>query len=227
MGGGLFVIPLLGFLFNFDQQLAQGTALAMVIPNTTVALWQYARRTSMDLRLAAVLGASALPFTFAGAHFATHMASAPLRRAFAIFLVALAAYYVWHSLRALSRPEAQRSHLWPAAIPIGAVGGALSGLFSTGGAVFAVPVVAALFRVSQVVAQGMGLALVGPGTLVNLATYAVAGDVAWKTGLGLAIGGTLSIGWGVRLARHLPERLLRGMFAVIAIYSAVALWLRA
>lgn len=228
LGGGLFVIPVLGFLFNFDQQHAQGTALAMVIPNTTVALWQYGRRTRMDLRVAAVLGISALPSTWIAAQAATHMASAPLRRGFAVFLVVLALYYVWHSTRAAREERLPaRPGRWPFAIPIGAAGGALSGLFSTGGAIFAVPVIAAIFRFPQAVAQGMGLALVGPGTFVNLAAYAAAGDVVWKTGLGLALGGIVAIGWGVRLAHHLPERLLRGLFALLAAYSAVALWLRA
>lgn len=200
----------------------------MIIPNTTVALWQYFHRTKMDKRVALTLGLSALPCTWIAAHAATHMASSPLRRGFAVFLVALAVYYVWHSTRSASDERIpSRPERWPLAVPIGAVGGALSGLFSTGGAVFAVPVIVAIFRFPQVVAQGMGLALVGPGTFVSLATYAAAGDVAWKTGFALALGGIVAIGWGVKLAHTLPERLLRALFALLAAYSAVALWLKA
>ena len=33
IGGGLFAIPALSLLYGMDQQLAQGTALAMVVPN--------------------------------------------------------------------------------------------------------------------------------------------------------------------------------------------------
>ena len=32
IGGGLIAIPALGVLFGLDQQLAQGTALVMVVP---------------------------------------------------------------------------------------------------------------------------------------------------------------------------------------------------
>lgn len=229
LGGGLFLIPVLGFLYNFDQQHAQGTALVMIIPNTAVALWQYMRRNRMDPRVAIVLGGTGLPFTFWGAHLATHMASAPLRRGFAIFMLAIAIYYVWHGLRPRRTAEAgvPRPRLWPVAIPIGAAGGALSGLLSTGGAVMAVPLVAAIFNIPQAAAQGMGLALVAPGTLVNLATYAVAHDVVWGTGIALALGGIVAIGWGVHLAHYLPDRVLRALFALMAAYSAVALWLRA
>ena len=229
LGGGLFLIPVLGFIYNFDQQHAQGTALVMIIPNTAVALWQYMRRNQMDPRIALILGGAGLPFTFWGAHVATHMASAPLRRGFAIFMLAIAIYYLWHGLRAPRETNGGRLHAerWPFAIPIGAIGGALSGLLSTGGAVFAVPLVAAIFNMPQAAAQGMGLALVAPGTLVNLTTYAVAGDVVWRAGIALALGGIVAIPWGVHLAHYLPDRVLRGLFALMAAYSAVALWLRA
>mgnify|MGYP002041225292 CR=1 FL=1 len=32
IGGGLIAIPVLGVLFGLDQQIAQGTALVMVVP---------------------------------------------------------------------------------------------------------------------------------------------------------------------------------------------------
>ncbi len=227
LGGGLFLIPLLGFIYGYDQQHAQGTALVMIIPNTVIAVWQYMRRTKMDLRIAGVLAVAALPFTFLGAHFATHIASAPLRRSFAVMMLAIAIFYVWAGLRKAKERGAPRTHLWPLAIPIGAFGGGLSGLFATGGAVFAVPLMATIFNFPQVIAQFMGLALVAPGTIINLATYAVNGDVVWGRGIALAVGGTIAIGWGVHLAHYLPERALRGLFALLAAYSAIALWLRA
>lgn len=40
IGGGLVAIPALGVLFGLDQQLAQGTALLMVLPNVLLALWR-------------------------------------------------------------------------------------------------------------------------------------------------------------------------------------------
>jgi uncharacterized protein len=228
LGGGFFSIPLLGFFFGFDQQHAQGTSLVMIIPNTAISLWQYMRRTKMDLRVAIALGVTAMPFAFLGGHLATHMASAPLRRWFALMMLAVALYYAWHSL--LPKPAAtakNRAHLWPLAFPIGAVGGVLSGLFATGGAVFTVPLIGAIFDYTQVVAQFMGLALVFPGTVVNVATYALNGDVLWTAGIGLAIGGTIAVGWGVKLAHFLPERLLRGLFSALTGAMAVALWFRA
>jgi uncharacterized membrane protein YfcA len=220
IGGGVIAIPLLGILYGFDEQHAQGTAIAMVIPNVFVGLWQYARRARMSKRIVLALAIPAAPFTFWAAHVATHVPSAPLRRS---------AYYVWRALRENSAAAAAGPHLerWPYAIPIGALGGTLSGLFSVGGAFFAVPVVAYVFGLSQAVAQGFGLALVVPGTFISLATYAAAGDVAWRTGVALAVGGIVAVGWGVRVAHDLPERTMRLLFALMATSAAVLLWVRA
>ncbi|MGH7684940.1 MAG: sulfite exporter TauE/SafE family protein, partial [Vulcanimicrobiaceae bacterium] len=74
---------------------------------------------------------------------------------------------------------------------------------------------------------GLGLALVGPGTFVSLGIYAAAGDVVWHTGIALAIGGIVAIGWCVHLAHRMLERALRTLFSLMAAYSSVALWLRA
>lgn len=50
IGGGLVAIPALGVLFGLDQQLAQGTALLMVLPNVLLALWRYNQRNRISLR---------------------------------------------------------------------------------------------------------------------------------------------------------------------------------
>ena len=39
IGGGLFAIPTLSLLYGMDQQLAQGTALAMVVPNIVLGIY--------------------------------------------------------------------------------------------------------------------------------------------------------------------------------------------
>ena len=228
IGGGMFAIPLLGLWLGLDQQHAQGTSLVMVVPNVAVGLWNYARRGALDKRLSLALAVAALPCTYLGARIAVHVPSAPLRIAFAIFLLCIAGFSAYRALARRAPGAAERVPApWQAAFGVGGLGGILSGLFGVGGAVFAVPLTSFLFGVSQAAAQGLGLALVTPGTLVGVATYAVAGDVDWAVGIPLAIGGVLSVPSGVKVAYKLPERTLRLAFTALMVVAALALIVRA
>ena len=91
----------------------------------------------------------------------------------------------------------------------------------------AAPVLTSVFGTTQVVAQGLSLALAAPSTAVTLLTYAVHDEVNWAMGVPMAIGGLLSISWGVRLAHALPERLLRGLYCGFLLLCAGLLALKA
>jgi uncharacterized protein len=225
IGGGLIAIPVLGVFFGYSEQVAQGTALVMIVPNVLLGLWNYIRKVGLDTRLAVTLAVTAVPFTFAGARVATFLPSAPLRIAFAIFIAAIAAQMAWRTFGP-KRAHVQHKYAWPLAGLVGAIGGTLSGFFSVGGAVFAVPAMSALFGLSQVAAQGMGLALVAPGTVVSIITYGAAHDVEWVPGIALALGGVFAVPHGVNLAKRLPEPVLRGLFIALMLASAVGLVLR-
>lgn len=219
IGGGVIAIPVLGLLFGMSQPLAQGTALVMVAPNVIVGFWQYHRRNHLDLRMAALLCLSAICFTYVGARLATVVDAKALRVAFALFMIAMAAYFAWRLLqRAPIQSRIQLARPW--AVGLGMLGGLTSGLFGVGGGVIAAPALTGLFGVTQAAAQGLALALVSPGAVVGMVTYAAAGQVDWQTGIPLALGGMLSIPWGVALAHRLPERKLRLMFCILLIVTA-------
>ena len=93
IGGGLFIIPLLGVFFGLSQQRAQGTALVMVVPNVLLGLWRYARYRGFDARGAGLLALLAPFSTYVGARLAIAAPSRALRVGFAAFLLALALFY--------------------------------------------------------------------------------------------------------------------------------------
>lgn len=227
IGGGLLAIPALGLLFGLDQQLAQGTALVMVVPNVLLALWRYHQRNRIDWRHALLLGLSSFALAWVGAAVAVGLDAETMRRGFVGFLLALAA---WNLIQAFLRAGSASSELgrpWPWLGVLGGGSGLVGGLFGVGGAVVATPILTLVFGVSQVVAQGLALALAAPSTAVALATYGMHGQVDWATGLPLAIGGLLSIGWGVRLAHALPQRLLRVLFTLFLLLCAGLLGFKA
>jgi uncharacterized protein len=225
IGGGLIAIPVLGWLFGMDQQLAQGTALVMVTPNVVLGFWRYKQRNPIDLRMAAWLGLTAMVSAWFTARLATGLDARSLRSAFALFLMAMSLMLLW-GLRPRRIEGAPGWHLHPRWMGLlGLVSGVCSGLFTVGGGVVATPVLTGLFGIrKQTTAQGLSLALVAPGTAMALLAYADAGLVNWQMGLPMAVGGLISISWGVGLAHSLPERLLRLLFCGLLGGTALAMY---
>ncbi|EPA93766.1 Sulfite exporter TauE/SafE [compost metagenome] len=227
IGGGLIAIPMLGVLFGLDQQIAQGTALVMVVPNVMLALWRYHQRNKIELRYALPLASMGFCFAWLGSIWAVGIDAQSMRIGFVAFLIALCAYNLVRMFFTSAAPSTQMNHSWPWLGVLGAASGTMGGLFGVGGAVVATPVLTSVFGTTQVVAQGLSLALALPSTGVTLVTYGVHHQVNWMIGVPLAIGGLMSISWGVKIAHSLPERLLRALFCGFLLCCAVMLVFKA
>jgi uncharacterized membrane protein YfcA len=223
IGGGVIAIPLLGMAFGLHQQAAQGTTLVMVVPNVLFAFYKYRQRFGVDLRMAAAIAGAALVSTYPAARLATRLDPHDLRLAFAAFLAALASLVAYRTLRLTAASPSRPPLGWGWTALVGAAGGVVSGLFGVGGAFIAPPALTAFFGLRQVEAQGLALALVCPGTVIALATYASADQVEWRLGIPLALGGIVAISAGVAMAQRLPERRLRLGFCALLLITAVLL----
>ncbi|WP_063570334.1 sulfite exporter TauE/SafE family protein [Achromobacter ruhlandii] len=228
IGGGLIAIPALVLLMGMSQQLAQGTALIMVLPTIMMAVRKYNQQTRIDRRVALAGAGGAVVFTWVGARLALGIESGVLRLSFAVFLFFIALFYAWQTWRAgAARRAPKGSGHAPVFTPrratlLGVLCGTLGGFFGVGGRVLAVPIITTVFRLSQTTAQALALCMVIPGSAVALVTYSWAGRADWLVGLPLAAGSLLFVPVGVRLAYRLPERKLRACFAAM-LFATVAL----
>jgi uncharacterized membrane protein YfcA len=225
IGGGLVAIPALGVLFGLDQQLAQGTALLMVLPNVLLALWRYNQRNRISLPNAMLLIAPSFAASWLTSLWAVRIDPQSMRLGFVGFLLVLIVFNLIQMFWRKGSPGPQLQHakwLWV----LGLGSGVAAGLFGVGGGVIATPILTGIFGASQVVAQGLALSLAAPSTAITLTTYALHGHVNWLMGIPLAVGGLASISWGVAMAHSLPERLLRLLFCVFLVVCAVMLCFR-
>ena len=227
IGGGLIAIPVLGLWFGLDQQMAQGTALVMSVPNVLVALYRYNQRNRIDLRQALPLVVMSFCFAWLGAMLAVGLDQRIIRWGFVGFLLAITLYNLIKLYGAAAQAPTGSRYGWPWFGALGALAGTTGGLFGVGGAVVAAPVLTSVFGTSQVVAQGMSLALAAPSTSVTLLTYAIHHEVNWLMGVPMAIGGLLSISWGVKVAHALPERVLRALYCGFLLICAGLLAIKA
>jgi uncharacterized membrane protein YfcA len=226
IGGGVVAIPILGICFGLNEQIAQGTATLMVVPNVMVGLWKYLQAVKLDWRIVIALIVPALPVTAITSHIATILPSRDLRFAFATFTVLLALYVLWRATQPAVERE-KRPASWPWALLLGVGAGTLSGFFTIGGAIFSVPFLTGPFGMTQLAAQATSLAFGTPGIILSLAVFAHAGDVDWAIGIPLALGGVFAVPYGVGLAKRLPDRILRFAFVGFLLLCAAGLFARA
>jgi len=226
IGGGIIAIPMLVWVYGMDQQMAQGTALVMMVPNLLVGWWRYSRLYPLPWQRALGIGLLACATTWLVAHWAIGLPSRDLRALFSVFLIVLA----WRLLRGRreiassglkAEPKARVSDRF---IPlVGVIGGSSMGLLGIGGGLLATPVLTSWFGQRQAVAQSLSLALVAPSAIIALSSYAQARQVDWGMGLPLAVSGMLTVSSGVALAQRLPEQRLRGAFAWMLLLTGACL----
>lgn len=107
---------------------------------------------------------------------------------------------------------------------IGLVAGIFSGLLGIGGGIIMIPALIYIFKMSQQNAQGTTLALmVLPIGLLAAATYYRAGHVNLTVALLVALGFFFGGLFGANMALSIPNEVLRKIFAVALIITAVHL----
>ena len=91
VGGGILAIPIFVYLFGFNQKLAQGTSLTMLLPPTgLLAFLQYYKSGNADLKVGMLMAVGVFFGGYLGGHWAQHIPQAAMRKGFAVFLVLVA-----------------------------------------------------------------------------------------------------------------------------------------
>jgi uncharacterized protein len=86
IGGGSVIVPALVLLFGYDQHLAEGTSLAVIIPTAALGAISHARRGYTDWATGGRLGLGGAVGALIGAEVALAIPSATLARAFGVLL---------------------------------------------------------------------------------------------------------------------------------------------
>lgn len=90
IGGGVFLVPLLGLLFTFDQHRAQGTSLIALIPPTgALALLAYAKQGYVSWTTGLLLIPGVFVGGIAGAKLVKRIPQQRMRQIFAGILFVL------------------------------------------------------------------------------------------------------------------------------------------
>ena len=238
IGGGVVLVPAMVYLLGYDQHLAQGTSLFILLPPIGLgALRQYWKNGQVDLGAGLVCAFGFLLGGYGGGKIAVPMSSDLLKAIFGVFLM-FSAVLLWRKASG-AKPSGPTSgdnaknKSWRSVgiFLTAAFCGVAAGMVGIGGGVLLVPLLSLLFGFSQHKAQGTSLvALIPPTGLLAFLAYWRAGYVNLQTGLllipGVFVGGIL----GGILARQLNPRSMRQVFAalmfVLGVWQVFSAWRR-
>ncbi|MDR5904180.1 sulfite exporter TauE/SafE family protein [Franzmannia qiaohouensis] len=237
IGGGVVIVPAL--IVALNQQgvdpsvvihLAIGTSLAIItVTGASSALGHWRKGAVLVDLLKRMLPGLVLGAVLGGL-IADQLRAELLERYFGVFMLLLA-------LRMLlsGPPKAgRRAAGLPVMFTVSTLIGTFSALFGVGGGVLSVPWLArngaSLARaIGTSAACGLPIAAVGAATFMltgqgqaSLPTYAT-GYLYWPAFAGIALFSVPCARLGVRLAHHLPPRLLKRLFALLMLLVGLTL----
>jgi uncharacterized protein len=236
LGGGILIVPLLTLVFGLDLRDAVGVSLVSVIMTSSAAAGVYLERHVADLRL----GMRLELFTAVGALVGGSIAFLIDERWLSVLFAGLLAYVAFTMARGAraaasegtvveTAPEATTSGVrnmgWGV---VGATGAGLaSALLGIGGGVVKVPLMHLVMGVPLRVATATSNLMVGITAAASAVIYLLHDEidpyVAGPTAIGVFVGASV----GSRLAHRIDLRVLRWLFVVVLLYTAVQMLLKA
>lgn len=226
VGGGIVMVPLLIWLLGFDQRRAAATSLVAIVPTAIAGAIQYLVKGEVDVVAGLIVAVGGIGGSLVGTRL---LRTLPLGWLRWLFIALLAVIAIRLFFEVPSR-EAELV-LSPATIvllvALGIIMGIASGLFGIGGGVILVPVLVALFGVSDLLAKGTALLAMIPTSVTGSIANLRAGLVRVGDGLIAGLAATAASFGGVALAFLLPPRLASILFAILLLATVAQLSIRA
>ena len=94
VGGGLFLIMLLGWVSDFSQLELQSINLIFYIPTAIFSVWVYSKEKSVDFKIGLKFIIFAGIMAILGAYLAHRMDVNLLRKLFAIYLISIGIFFL-------------------------------------------------------------------------------------------------------------------------------------
>jgi uncharacterized membrane protein YfcA len=249
LGGGILIVPLLTLGFGLDLRQAVGVSLVSVIVTSGASAGVYLQRHVANLRLGMTLELFTAIGALIGGLVAFLLSDRVLAGLFAALLVYVAATMLRRGTADEAAPPdeadpsdaaagdppfsaslggpgyAVRNVGYGAAGSVGA--GVVSALLGIGGGLIKVPVMHVLMGVPLRVATATSNLMIGVTASASAVIYLLRGEIDPFVAGPIAIGAFVGASVGSRAAHRIDLRVLRILFVVVLVYTAVQMVRRA
>lgn len=226
VGGGIVMVPLMLTLLKFDQRRAAATSLAAIVLSSLAGTITYAAAGHTDVIAGLLLGAGGVVGSLIGTRLLRVLPIAILRWGFIALLMLIAARMF------LVVPDRAADIEYSFAIGLGLVVsglvmGILAGMFGIGGGVLIVPILVAIFGVSDLVAKGTSLLAMIPISIAGSISNIRSRLVRPLDGLVIGVAALLASLGGAAIAFIMPPWLSSLIFGLFVAATAIQLIFRA
>ena len=218
VGGGLVIVPLLLLVAHWDERPAMATSLAAIGVTALAGTILYALHGKVEPSYAALVGLPAAVGVVAGAALQQRIRRRGLSLLFSLLVLGVAIELLFTPPRV--------SESFALAVVLGFAAGILAGLFGVGGGILFVPTLLAL-GLTQLHAEATSLMAILPTAAAGTWRQSRYGNLRWRSAGVLGISSVAGAEGGILVATHLPEDILRRLFALFMLCVAAQLAWRA
>jgi len=239
VGGGIFIVPLLTLLYNFEPVAAVGTSLTTIIITSLASSASYLRQKSVYVRAGLVLACASALGGYVGAAITTvPLVKVWLGLIFGVFLIFVAFQMVFKAIRA--KPIKASAKVDPAfekaflknrrriilGLFLSFFGGIASGLLGIGGGVVLVPVLcyALGFPIYFSIPTSMFIMIFT--SIFGASNHFQQGNVNALYAVYLGLGSVVGAQVGAYISGKLSSRSLSFVFAAMLVVASVNMILK-
>ncbi|MEM3703393.1 MAG: sulfite exporter TauE/SafE family protein [Candidatus Bathyarchaeia archaeon] len=239
VGGGIFIVPLLSLLYNFETVIAIGTSLTTIIITSVASSVNYLKQNRVYVKAGLVLACATAPGGYVGAAItAVPVVKMWLGVIFGVFLILVAVQMVYKAfstkpvkVSGVADPVFERKLFrnWIKlllGLCLSFFGGVTSGLLGIGGGVVLVPVMcyALDFPIHFSIPTSMFIMIFT--SIFGVANHIQQGNVNLMYAIYLGIGSIIGAQLGAYASRKLSSRNLSLVFAAMLIVASINMILK-
>lgn len=224
IGGGMVIVPLLVFAWDYEPQLAIGTSVLMVLMNAVSGTWGYIRQKKVCVDAALKFAVATVPGAFLGSYAAEYLQGRLFYLVFGAFFV-LAAINIYRkaSKNAAGKTagEVPEVYNWKLGVLCSVGVGFLASILGIGGGIVHVPFMVYVLNFPVHVAIATSTCILAVSSLAGLVSHAMLGHIVWTSGLAIGAGAFVGAQGAVALAQRLQSGILMKLASVLVLITGI------
>jgi len=222
IGGGIFVVPLMSFVFGVDPQQAAGTSLFVVMINSFSGAVGYMRKKMVCVDAAWRFALATVPGALVGGYVSDLLSAEALSVVFAILFALLAVYMLLKSRSetGLSECVVTEKYNWKLGSALSMLVGFLSSILGIGGGIIHVPMMTYLLRFPIKVSVATSTAILFVSATSGVVSHWCFDHILWTPALCIGLGALVGAQLGVKVVGKLRSSILVKCIAILLLFVA-------